>query len=457
MRRHVSIPEREFYQPPRKHRKWILVIAVLIIGGIWWSRDKATSLDINIVTPLTPKKQVLGGKLLQVTPVASLTPVQVDTQSRVVYNTDSALQLAKYPVDQYNITYTSTDPRTDKQIEVTGRAYLPSGAGKGPLMVFGPGTTGPGPLCAPTLEKTRAKNWGRYDNLLSFYAGQGYAVAMTDYPFRSGEAAISTYFIGEAEGRAMLDLARTMKSFKSDSKYRSSPVGDQIFYSGYSQGGHAALWAEKVRSKYAPEINNSGVVLFAPATDLHKTFYDSVYGATTVWLPAYLYAAYLDYYGMKTPASQIFNEPFASSIELDARDYCIDDVEPSTTGKKYFGTSATAGKLFTPEFIAALRARNVALVSPEWSKLMQQNLAGEPIDPPVLVISGKSDLVILSSAQKDLAKRICKDGTANLQWEESTENHYTRMFSKGRSKVLGWMAGISSGTQPVSQCSVHRS
>ncbi len=455
----VLEPQREGRRFSRWHLAWLGIIPVIALG-LWWFRKPVAKVTNQVKTEIkvkTPVSEPVGGRLTKITPVGSLSATQVNYQSRYIYY-DGALQPARFGVRQFNITYTSVDARNGRQISVTGRLYLPQNASKRPLIAFGPGTTGVGPQCAPTLERLSHKNWGSYDSVLTFYAGQGYAVAMTDYASRTGAGVISPYFVGESEGRVMLDLVRAAQKFRFEPEFRGPAVGKEIFLSGYSQGGHAALWAEKLQPKYAPEIKTAGILLFAPATDMLKTFYDSAAGATTNWLPPYLFAAYEDYYGVSTPARAIFTPKYSPTVERDARKYCINDVEPfASSGIEYFGTPGTLGKLYTPAFLQGMKSKDLSGAAPNLAKLMVNNLAGEPVDVPVLLISGRKDQVILKSAQTELAHRICRGGETNFRWELSNENHYSRMFNVSRGQVLGWLSEIVQGRPPASECSSYAS
>ncbi len=432
----------ETEQLPKWHRrhgyKIILGLLALISLSLWWYRRPVAEVTKQIKVQ-TPKTQPVGGRIRKITPSGNLTPAG-----------------ARYSVEEFDFTYTSVDARNQQEIEVTARAYLPVGAGAQPLIAFGPGTTGPGPACAPTLERNSGKNWGSYDSVLSFYAGQGYPVAMTDYANRNG--VISPYFVGESEARVMLDLVRAMQIFRADPDFRGSVVSDQVFLAGYSQGGHAALWAEKLRPKYAPEIKIAGLILFAPATDMQRTFADSAKGATTVWLPPYVVAAYKDYYGQTTDPQAIFTPRYSPTLDADAAKYCINDVEPfASSGIEYFGTPSSLDALYQPNFLAAMRAGSINSVAPDLGHQLDQNLAGEPEDVPVLMVSGRKDQVILVGAQTDLAHRICKGNQSNLQWALSDANHYSSMFSAGKGPVLNWLGQLTSGQTPASECSSYAS
>jgi pimeloyl-ACP methyl ester carboxylesterase len=444
------------YQPAARRRRrhlWVwLAVAIVLAGGASYYYGRYLPPELGGLPPVFRRSEPVGGKVLQKQRVATLAPHQIDNDAKVVYP-NQTISNAKTAVEHYIVTYSSQDPRTGKEVQIKGRLYLPVTGRNLPVYVFGPGTTGPGPICAPSLERSRNLNWGRYDNHLAYYAGQGYAVAATDYNGR-GEAEIHHYFVGEMEGRVMLDLARVMRKFEDAPAVSQSPAGDQVFFAGYSQGGHAALWADQIQATYAPDVKVAGVIGYAPATDLLKTFYDTGSGTASTWIPPYLYAAYDDYYGLKTPASTFFQEPIATTVIDDARSYCIDQVE-TKTGR--FGTPATIAQIFQPEFLASLRNRTFPKKYPDWAGLMTRNLAGDAhTTTPKLMIAGQKDIVITASAQIELMGRLCRQAGAVAQLDLHPEvTHYTAM-SVGRSRTQTWMEQVINGQRPPSNCNAYQ-
>jgi pimeloyl-ACP methyl ester carboxylesterase len=227
-----------------------------------------------------------------------------------------------------------------------------------------------------------------------------------------------------------------------------------VIFAGYSQGGHAALWADELAGSYAPDVRVAGVIGFAAATDLIKTFYDTGAGTRTTWIPPYIYAGYDDYYDLKTPAGSLFKEPYAANIASDARAYCIDQVE-TLTG--HYGTPATIANYYQPEFLESLKTKTLSQKFPELANLLIKNRAGTAAtSAPKLVLGGKKDNVITESAQIELIKLLCSHQTANVQAELYPEgNHYTTM-SLGWPRVLLWLDQIQSNQLSASHCGGYR-
>jgi pimeloyl-ACP methyl ester carboxylesterase len=289
---------------------------------------------------------------------------------------------------------------------------------------------------------------------MMFYAGQGYAVAISDYDNRLTENGISHYFIGEVQGRAMLDIVRALKNLK-DSRFRRSPAGDQIFMAGYSQGGHSILWADRIRGQYAADVKIKGLVGFAPATDLMKMFTDTAFGTATSWIPPYTIAAFDDYYNLTDPATIYFQGTYGTDLGSAARTVCIDQAGGIQPG--HWGTYAQIGTIYQPDFLASLRDRTFVSKHPQLADLLKKNLAGDtPTETPLLIIAGNRDIVIKPDAQTELMRRFCKSPGANAQVDIMPNvTHYTAM-SSGRTRMLDWMKQIKEGGKPDSQCGGYR-
>lgn len=447
---HVKVTRKP--KPTKKTRRHLwLACAGLIVFSVAWtiSLESRTTNDALFGQSKPAKSSAVAGQISSLKHLASLSPTAIDNAAKVVYS-DAGMTPAKVGIETYEFTYQSRDTRTGKLIPITGRAYIPDTGTNLTGFVFGPGTTGPGSLCAPSLEQSEVKNWGHYDNHLTFYAGQGYAVVMTDYDGRVGTDLIHHYFVGEMEAHAMLDAARALRNLRDPEHFATSPVGNRMIMSGYSQGGHAALWADHLRASYAPDITIAGIVSFAPATDLVKIFGDVFGSSTAIWLPPYLIAAYQDYYKTTTPAGVYLQEPYATTLDHDARSFCIDQLEVRT-GR--YGSPSNVSHVYQPAFIGSVKAGRLAIDYPELYGLLTKNLAGDwLVDAPVLTIAGDRDAVILPVAQTALTRRLCLAGAASVQLEMYPGiTHYNAM-SYGRKRALDWMAQVVRGETLNSDC-----
>jgi acetyl esterase/lipase len=91
--------------------------------------------------------------------------------------------------------------------------------------------------------------------------GLGWAVVATDYP-GLGTPGPHAYLVGNAGGYAVLDSVRAARHVPR------AGAGSRFVVWGLSQGAHAALFTGQLASRYAPDLQLTGVVAAAPPTDL---------------------------------------------------------------------------------------------------------------------------------------------------------------------------------------------
>ncbi len=149
---------------------------------------------------------------------------------------------------------------------VSGIVSIPKGKApkKGwPVITYAHGTTGVADQCAPSRDVagTPVHPYNAYIlPLVSRWLKAGYAVVRTDYE-GLGTAGVHPYLIGNSEGRATLDIARAARELEPR-------LSKTTIISGHSQGGHAALFAAALASRWTPELKLRGTVAFAPASHL---------------------------------------------------------------------------------------------------------------------------------------------------------------------------------------------
>jgi dienelactone hydrolase len=142
---------------------------------------------------------------------------------------------------------------------VSGSVFLPATAAPAagwPVVSYAHGTTGLADHCAPSrvgltrLEREHVERW----------LAAGYVVAATDYEGLATPGP-HPYFNGEAVADDVIDAVRAARGL-------DERVGRRWLVAGFSQGGHAALFAGLLASGYAPELDFLGTVALAPPVHL---------------------------------------------------------------------------------------------------------------------------------------------------------------------------------------------
>lgn len=454
---------RHMNEPARLHRSrsawWKQVTAsksfrvviflcglVIVLGGIWFVIDRTP----EIVRRMSSDTQNLKGRTTDTTSTGKIITtetVQTLTSAQtlaLIKQTDPGYQGTPPPIQMQTFSYTMSDTQ-GKTATVFGRVFLPADGRSSnlPIFAFAPGTTGIDDQCAASLEKPAQRNWANYPSLMAAYAAQGYATVTTDYEGMRDATRLHHYMVGELEGRALLDSVRALQGL-SISKGKVDTA--EVYLSGYSQGGHAALWADRIASKYTPELTVKGVIGFGPLTDVTRTVSDISVGANLIWFAPYVLRSYADWYGDTYDIPRYLVEPFATNLNSDIARNCID------SNIKHWGDKDSK-KVLTPQFLDALKTNTLASFSPDLYKRLQANSAlGYNTASNKLLNQGKFDNVILPAQTEQARKSLCKDGNKVTAKVYPTATHYNTMVSSFQD-TLTWMKSLRDGRTVPNNCS----
>lgn len=178
-------------------------------------------------------------------------------------------------VDLYQIIYQSTYTDGEK-VKVSGWALIPRKNKPLPLISYNHGT----------MLKTANMKAPTEILFCLWYAADGYAVLMTDYVGLGKGERLHLYQHAESEALASVDLIR---AFRTVAEKINVSLNQQLFVSGYSQGGHAAMATTQMMQEQFP--NEFSVTASAPMSGA----YDMVGKQKEVVFQEYKYPFYLPY------------------------------------------------------------------------------------------------------------------------------------------------------------------
>lgn len=144
---------------------------------------------------------------------------------------------------------------------VSGSVFVPVGSappGGWPVVSYAHGTTGLADHCAPS----RVGLTPRERDHVARWLAAGFAVAATDYEGLATPGP-HPYFHGEAVADDVIDIVRAARN-------THDRIGRTWLAVGFSQGGHAALFAGLMAGRYAPELDFRGTVALAPPVHLPR-------------------------------------------------------------------------------------------------------------------------------------------------------------------------------------------
>ncbi len=218
------------------------------------------------------------------------------------------------PVVSYTITYNTVDVHGNATV-ASGAVYLPTLAGceYAPMIAYNHGTE---------FKKNNVPSNGAYSGQGLFFSTTGFISVLPDYLGLGVNSGIHPYQHAESEATATLDLIRAVREFLDT----NTVIHDngQLFLTGYSQGGHAAM----ATNKYIEEHNMTSefeVIACAPlsgAYDQSGSQFDLIFDGDSnyyaaVFLP-YILGSYQEAYGT---IYQNFNELYDSPFDVNINTY----------------------------------------------------------------------------------------------------------------------------------------
>ncbi|GAC1372039.1 MAG: hypothetical protein NVSMB39_6260 [Candidatus Saccharimonadales bacterium] len=421
--------------------KWVCAFLILELSAVWLSQHQAAKTAQTApaptvkATPAPPR----AGDIIAQDSSEHFTPEQ--TAALISHNYPGTAVNPGLGVTKIIFHYRSQLP-DGQLITVYGRAYLPDvPLGNLPTFAFAPGTTGIGDQCAPSLEKPAVANWANYDSHLSAYAAKGFAAVTTDYEGMRDPGRLHHYMVGELEGRALLDAVRALRHLP---QAKGRLTTNNVFFAGYSQGGHAAFWADKISAAYAPDVTPLGVVGFGPVMSVKQTLADITRGANINWFGPNVLLSYQDYYhtiypGVVQPARE-------ATMTADVLAHCID------TDLSYWGH--TPANIYTPEFIQAAQTNTINAAFPQFAAALDANEVGAvPTVTAKRINEGAQDNVVLPAQQLAAVPQLCSSSKGPVQYMAyPNSTHYNTMLHSF-TDTLAWMRNLINHGSVPSNCS----
>lgn len=292
-------------------------------------------------------------------------------------------------VRTFRVRYTTQDK--GQPVEATALLHFPDLAERTdvPVMLWTHPTTGFMDECAPSAMGLVGAAWP------ILLASRGYAVAAPDYLGMAGFGAPSgqlhPWVVAEPTAVASLDAVRALLRFadeKGDSRDITGwPDPARTLVMGASEGGFAALWADRYQAAYLPEVTVVGVLASIPATDLRALGERAAthFGDTTAGMAAGIVTMHA-WFEADAPLSEVLVPP-------------LDTVAPDTlwsTCTDYgaaFDDIDTVEQVFTDDFRSAV---TTDAELPPWTCFLDSATLRTSTIPrgstaPVLIVTAEND------------------------------------------------------------------
>ncbi len=282
------------------------------------------------------------------------------------------------------------------------------------LLLLLHGTAGFNDECSPSNDTGQVI-------FAAVFASLGFVVAAPDYLGLKGAGDatgfVHPYLVGQPTAIASLDAARAAARLTREER-GGGCVKPQFVTFGGSQGGHAALWVDRLAPYYAPELSLAGVVATVPPADLvgqsERALRDIVDATGNIIA---LMGTAPFWYGHNVPLSEIFVAPYDVSVPNALATSCdpLDEVPPPDT----------LPELFQPALLEAAEAGTLADVAP-WGCIVAENgltttsVARIPTPDAsygILFVQGEADPLVNPEIERAAFTELCAQGVP-LQYLE---------------------------------------
>jgi pimeloyl-ACP methyl ester carboxylesterase len=382
--------------------------------------------------------QAAPGTILEIRPTGTMQPAEIQRAGAPLFES-FGVPAASYAVDTYLLRYATTD-FDGSPAEVTAQLFVPrfDAPTERPVYVFGSGTTGLIDRCAPSLEQPEVLRLGHYRANMLAYAGHGFIGIMPDYLGFHDDARPQRYFSAKAEAHVMLDAIRAVYNF-FDTNETVVRLSQDVFTSGYSQGGHAAFAAADLRPEYAPEVPLSGVIGYGATTNVTTLLKEGPYYA-----PYIVYTYALKYGTEAFNPAEILDARYAGTLATDVLRMCVDGIQT------YYPFDGN--KMYNPAFAASLYGGTLQQTHPSIFTHLTENhtgLSGHGL--PALIVHGEQDIIVTTPAQTEFVQALCQAGSpVHYLRMDGVRHRHTR--PAGFRASVSWMEAIAQGETPPSDC-----
>lgn len=291
--------------------------------------------------------------------------------------------------------------------------------------------------CAPSRELGRK-------GLVGLLATFGHIVVAPDplrmMGFGDDARGLNPYLIGEAAAFPALDAVRALG--KLPDELRATCAAPEIFVLGDSQGGHAALFVERLAPYYAPEIRVLGGAVTVPLGNLmgHLQRGAQEFDRISHRMAAFLASA-SDWYGLET--DPLFQAGVADTIMTTLASDCELDVLSSWPDLL---------SVFTTDLIAAAHlGADLSALSPWDCVLAENNPATTSIDriatepSGFLMVLGTDDKLVASDVERAGFQALCDSG-AQIQFLECADADHGKVIMWALPEILDFMDARLAGT-----------
>lgn len=293
-----------------------------------------------------------------------------------------------------------------------------------PVLLLLHGTVGFNDNCSPSnTQEQRA--------LAAVFASFGYVVVAPDFiglkGFGESTGFKHPYLVGEATAIASLDALRALYKLPAEELDGLCPSTEFAFFGG-SQGGHAALWVDRLAPYYAGELTPLGGVAAVPPADLTTQVdraLESIVDATANTVG--FYGAASQWYGYESDLGEVFAEPWDTDVPNSLATSCDGDgFEPPDTLDALF--SAEILQAAEDDALAEYGVAGCMLVENSLTTTSIERIPSELPSYGILNLLGEQDDLVHTPIERDAYRTLCEQGVPVEYLECAGGGHVDTIF-----------------------------
>jgi hypothetical protein len=229
------------------------------------------------------------------------------------------LPLIKYGARYYVVKYTSTDAKGQADT-LSGLLAVPNAPGYAfARLIYQHGTAD----CKTCVPSSYGKEGGAEGQVGLLLGGLGFIAMLPDYVGMGSGRGFQTYVHAKTLESATMDMVRALEPWL---KNNNLPYNEQIFITGYSQGGYASMVFHKyLESASNPDYQVTAAAHLSGPYSLSGVMRDVIIGNTAYEYPAYIPNTILGF-------QEAYGDLYSSMNEVFKPEY-IDDINKYYNGE----------------------------------------------------------------------------------------------------------------------------
>lgn len=359
----------------------------------------------------------------------------------------------QYDVATHLVTYVTQD--RGQEVEATTLIAwpenVPAGAEALPTLLLLHGTSGFTDGCGPTADASEGA-------VAAALASAGFVVVAPDYiglkstPPPTGF--LHPYLVGQATAIASLDAVRALGHLPAEIVVGGGQPSPRVAILGGSQGGHAALWVDRLAPYYARELTLVGVAATVPPADLlgEGDLALTTLRPSTGNMVAF-FGASAGWYGAEGSLSEVFLPP----LDLDVPAALGASCDP---GDLVQGATSL-DTIFQPGILTAAADDTLTALDPWGCMAVENGLTTTTVariaqqDPSygILFVTGEADALVDTPNERAAYQALCGAGMP-LQYLECTAASHTEATTWALPEILAFLQARLAGEAFAPSCDV---